>query len=106
VTFSSTGSKKIAAHKCCVVFESVSGKIVHVYRLVTMEGAEERSDKAITERALALAKKHGASASKLSVIHIDPKLLESREQLHVDVKKLELKSSKPRAAAKKKKAKA
>lgn len=84
--FSTTGKNKILAEKCCIVFEAASGKICHVHRAVTMAGASERTDKAIADRALELAKKHGAGDAQLDVIHVDPKVLETRGSYHVDVK--------------------
>ena len=54
--FVSIGKNKVAAEKCCVVFEPSSGRIRHIHRVITMVGADERSEQAITERALTLAK--------------------------------------------------
>jgi argonaute-like protein implicated in RNA metabolism and viral defense len=84
--FLTTGNHKIQGERCCIVFESASGKIRHVHRVITMLGGTERGEKEIAERALALAKKHGATGAKLDVIHIDPKTVEARGHYRVDLK--------------------
>lgn len=89
-----TGDNKIQAEKCCIVFESSSGKIRHVHRVITMAGARERTEKEIGERALALAKKHGAADAKLDTVHVDPKTVEARGHYQVDVKNRTLVASK------------
>jgi len=89
-----TGNNKIQTEKCCIVFESSSGKIRHIHRVITMMGAEERAEKAIAEQALALAKKHGAADAKLDAIHVDPKAVEVQGHYQVDVKNRTLVASK------------
>jgi hypothetical protein len=98
--FVSTGNNKVAAEKCCVVFEPSSGRIRHVHRVITMAGADERSEQAITERALTLAKKYGAANAKLDVIHVDPKVLADRGRFQVDVKNRKLVALKSRSKSK------
>src|SRR5215469_10721928 len=86
MSFVSTGKHKIIAGNCCIVFEPSNGKIVHVYRIRMIEGAEVRSQEAIAERALELAKKHAAKADTLDVIHVDPTVLGERGQFKVHTK--------------------
>jgi hypothetical protein len=86
MSFVSTGKHKIVAKNCCIVFEPPSGKILHVYRIRTIEGAEVRSQEAIAERALELAKKHGVTAEALDVIHVDPTMLAERGRFKVHTK--------------------
>jgi hypothetical protein len=104
MSFVSTGKHKIIAENCCIVFEPSSGKIVHVYRIRTIEGAEVRSQEAIMERALELSKKHGATADILDVIHVDPTVLGERGRFKVHTKSrtlVALKSQAKRATQKK-----
>ena len=98
--FVSIGKNKVAAEKCCVVFEPSSGRIRHVHRVITMVGADERSEQAITERALTLAKKYGAVDAKLDVIHVDPQALMDRGLFEVDAKNRTLVALKSRAGRK------
>ena len=86
MSFVSTGKHKVVAENCCIVFEPSSGKILHVYRIRTIEGAEIRSHEAIAERALELAKKHGVTADTLDVIHVDPTVLRERGRFKVHTK--------------------
>jgi hypothetical protein len=87
MSFVSTGKHKIVAKNCCIVFEPPSGKILRVYRIRTIEGAEVRSQEAIAERALELAKKHGVTAEALDVIHVDPTMLAERGRFKVHTKR-------------------
>jgi len=103
MSFVSTGKHKIIAENCCIVFDPSSGEIVHVYRIRTIEGAEVRSQEAIAERALELAKKHGATADTLDFIHVDPTVLTERGRfkVHTRSRTLVAAESQPKRATKK-----
>ena len=94
--FASATGTKIGHSACCIVFDAANGKIVHVHRVVTMEGSHHHSDQTIAERALALAKKHGAKAAALDTIMVETTMLKSRERFAVDLKSRELVAAKRR----------
>ena len=84
--FKTTGTAKVLSVKCCVLFDSETGAIQHVHRVVTMEGVAEKSDSEIEMRALKLAKDHGIIMKKVQVAHVNSKAFATRARYKIDTK--------------------
>ena len=61
---------KIAEERTYVVYDGRDGRIRHVHRTTTFEGAEAPSQKEQEERAMALAERHGHQLEHLQVIAV------------------------------------
>ncbi len=85
--FQTTGKRRIVSAKSCVVYDKVKGRILHVHHVLTIEGAQEASDSDVEKKAVELATSRGIKPAKISVLSVDPKLLESHARYKVDVKK-------------------
>jgi hypothetical protein len=88
--FQTTRSQVVSSTRCCVVFDPADGKIAHVHRVVTMEGAKETSEKEAEARTRHLARSLGLSVDKLEIIHVDAKTLAPGHRFSVDVKSRKL----------------
>lgn len=82
----STGDIGIDSVKCCIVFDSSTGEIQHVHRVVTIKGATETPDDEVARRALALAREFGFDVAKLEALRVDPGALKPAAHYRVDVR--------------------
>jgi hypothetical protein len=91
--------QSVRSVQACVVFDSVTGEILHVHQVITMEGAEETSDDEVTRRALSLAREQLESGTalpgeqtirtvegELETLKVDPLQLRVAEPHRVDVR--------------------
>ena len=85
-----TGKKKIRSVKCCVLFDSSDGKIRHVHRVVTVEGAEEPSTEQVEKRTRQLAKELKLDVTKLHALHVDTSAIKPGLRYAVDPSKRRL----------------
>ena len=91
--FASTAGR-VASTKAYAVFDGTSGDIVHVHRVITMEGAEDTNESA-GDRALALAREHFSgdlpqgqhriNTDALRVVEVDPDDLLQGARLRINV---------------------
>ena len=88
--FQTTGSRKVNSIRCCVVFNPADGKIEHIHRVVTMDGARGSSEKEAEARTRYLAKSLGLNVDKLEIIHVDSQALVPGLQFSVDLKSRKL----------------
>jgi hypothetical protein len=96
---STKGMPKVVSEKLCVVYDA-KGKVVHMHKVSTMEGAVTPSDDLIKARALEHAEKMknvGISATKLKAVLVEPKSFHPGSSHTIDLKTLTL-VAKPIAA--------
>jgi hypothetical protein len=84
--FRTTGDGRVHSVKCCVLFDPADGTIRHTHRVVTMEGANEASDRDVEKRARELAKSFGLKTSTLRPLHVDAGDFEPGKHYAVDPK--------------------
>jgi hypothetical protein len=66
-----------------VVFDQV-GAIIHVHAVVTVEGAEQKTEEVMRRRAIELAVERGFDESSIRVIQVDPGRMEPGVRYRVD----------------------
>ena len=98
MSFATTGAARVRSMKCCVAFDASSGAIVHVHRVITLEGAEETPEREIEETALRYAREVDAQAGELRVLHVDPQSMKAGVHYVVDPAKRALVATERRAA--------
>jgi hypothetical protein len=80
----SSGAPRVLSEKCCVLFDPKDGAILHVHRVVTMEGAAETPDHLLEARARQLAKGFGLDVASLELLHVDPTVIQPGVKYTVD----------------------
>jgi len=80
----STGVPRVLSEKCCVLFDPKDGAILHVHRVVTMEGAAETPDSLLEARARHLAKGFGLDVASLEFLPVDPTHIQPGVKYTVD----------------------
>jgi hypothetical protein len=90
MNFTSTGSSQVRSVKCCVLFNPKDGAILHMHRVVTMEGAADTPDEVVAERTRQLAKGFGLDVASLELLHVDANLLQPDVKYTVDLDKRSL----------------
>jgi hypothetical protein len=93
----STEGVEHESSRACVVFDSQTGAILHVHRVVTWSGAKSPTEQEIETVALALAANDRRQRSRMRVLHVKPDSLLPRRNYKVDLEKLTL-ISEPRSA--------
>jgi hypothetical protein len=97
--FQTSGSAKVKAVSCCLLFDPKIGSIQHVHRVVTMEGAPDTSKADLEAQTLKLAKDLGLDTGKLQVLHVDESAIAEPAHYAVDPKSRTLVKQKPKAVA-------
>jgi len=84
MNFQTTGQGKVSSVSCCLLFDPKDGRICHVHRIVTMEGAPATPQAALESRTLQLAKELGLDTSRLRVLHVAEEALAEAAHYTVD----------------------
>jgi hypothetical protein len=84
MNFTATGRSQVRSVKCCVLFDPKNGAILHMHRVVTMEGAAETPDKLVEERTRQLAEGLGLDVASLELLHVDAKVIQPGVKYTVD----------------------
>ena len=84
MNFQTTGDTKVSSVACCLLFDPQDGKIRHVHRVVTMQGAPALSRSEIEARTLRLASKMGMDTASLRLLHVEEEALSERARYTVD----------------------
>ena len=82
--FVSTGSDSVKSVSCCLLFDPQDGKIQHVHRVVTMEGAPDTSKKDLETQTVKVAKDLGLDTGRLQVLHVEEEALSEPARYSVD----------------------
>jgi hypothetical protein len=61
---------EIPAEKICVLYDPISGSILHTHRVITFAGGREVTDAEMERRCKALAESLGHASTKLKVLHV------------------------------------
>jgi hypothetical protein len=80
-----------------VVYERQTGKVVHIHRVLNFRGAERSSLELDEEMAIEHAVSFGQRKDRLRVLRVDK--YDTQTPQRVDIKKLQLVTSKPRGVA-------
>jgi hypothetical protein len=75
--FRTTGTSKVNSVSCCSLFDPMDGKIRHVCRIATIEGAPDTPMAELESQTLKLARDLGLDTARLRVMHEDEKGLSS-----------------------------
>jgi hypothetical protein len=84
MNFSSTTGRKPISEKCVVFYDPSNGAIRYTHRVITMEGATEKSAEEIEERAMHLAKQFGLQTDRLHALHVDAYVFRPGRRYSVD----------------------
>jgi hypothetical protein len=84
MNFMATGRSQVRSVKCCVLFDPKDGTILHMHRVVTMEGAAETPDHLVEERTRQLAKGFGLDVASLELLHVDANVIQPGVKYTVD----------------------
>jgi hypothetical protein len=84
-----TGSTlPIHSRKACVVYDSASGQLRHVHRVVTFVGGREPSNEQIASDALRLVNSlPNPPGGALHVLHVDHDTIQPGKRYRVDLQK-------------------
>ena len=85
--FTSTGRGRISSVKLCALFDPADGAIRYTHRVITMEGADETSNKAIEATARELAREVGVDVGRLKALHAEPDSTGPASSYVVDMRK-------------------
>jgi hypothetical protein len=78
------GIVKAQAHRACVIFDPVSGRILHVHHDIALPGGRLVSESEAEEAAMAQLRKRGRHSTQLEALHVNPDELHSRVRYKVD----------------------
>jgi hypothetical protein len=78
------GILKAQAHRACVIYDSVSGRILHVHHDIALPGGRLVSESEAEEAATAQLRKRGRHSAQLQVLHVSPDELQPRVRYKVD----------------------
>jgi hypothetical protein len=70
-----TGNMEVQSDRACVVYDSKTGRILHVHRVITLRGGEDPTGPQIEARALELMIKGKRKAAKVKTLLVDPQRL-------------------------------
>jgi hypothetical protein len=84
MNFQTTGQGKVSSVSCCLLFDPMDGRICHVHRIITMEGAPVTAQAALESRTLQLAKELGLDTGRLRILHVAEEALTEAAQYTVD----------------------
>ena len=84
------GLSKLEPEQAYVVYDSLTGCIVHVHQTATVAGSEERSQEAIEVRAMELARQFGHRTDGLLVVRVEPGELDFRSPQRIDLRSRQL----------------
>ena len=73
-----TPGLEVEADQLCAVYNAKTGRIHHVYRVITLKGGSHPSQKEIESRAIENAKREGKTSSNLKTVHLSPDQLHPR----------------------------
>jgi hypothetical protein len=93
----STEAVEQESSRACVVYDTQTGTILHVHRVVTWSGAKSPTEQEIATVAIDLAANDRRQRSRMRVLHVKPESLLPRQNYKVDIEKLTL-IPKPRSA--------
>jgi hypothetical protein len=82
-----TDNIEIQSDKAWVVYDSKTGRIQHVHRVVTLKGGIEPNQSEIEDRAMDIAGKRGMTRSQLNILSVSPDQLHPSARHRVDPKK-------------------
>jgi hypothetical protein len=78
------GTAVVQSVKACVAYDSKSGRVHRIHRVVTLEGGREPSEEEIEEHVLGMLRRRGFDADGLDVLHISHDAIEPRTLYSVD----------------------
>lgn len=84
------GEIQVEADSVCVLFDSSTGDVRHIHRVVTLPGGERLSKETIEQRARSLAKQAGTEVDRLEAIHVKPKAVEVQGCFRVNLRSRKL----------------
>jgi hypothetical protein len=73
------------SESACVLYDPASGEIVHVHRVMTLQGGSHPSAEQVEARARLLAERSGARKQGLEALLVDPARLQPGTRYLVDV---------------------
>ncbi|HEX7251609.1 MAG TPA: hypothetical protein VF376_01925 [Thermoanaerobaculia bacterium] len=81
-----TGNMEVQSDRACVVYDSKTGRILHVHRVITLRGGEDPTGPQIEARALELMTKGKRKTGKVKTLFVEPKSLRAGAVLRVNVR--------------------
>jgi hypothetical protein len=78
----------VESENACVVYEAITGRVVHLHRVITLRGGKAPSANEMEARALELAGQR--SGASVKVLHLEAESVQSGRAYKVDLKKLKL----------------
>lgn len=66
----SGGTVPVQSSRVCVVYDSENGKVHHIHEVITLRGGREPTEAQIEAHAMAIVKRKGHRAERLSVLHL------------------------------------
>lgn len=79
------GTPGVVALKGCALFDPADGRVRHMHRVATLEGAQETSGEEVEARARTIAAECGIDEGRLAALHFDPREMEPGRRYRVDV---------------------
>ena len=74
----------VSSERLCLVYDPVSGEILHTHRVVTFEGGTEPSEDEIAHSAILLAQRRAGAGQRLEALHVERGALEPGRRYRVD----------------------
>ena len=81
-----TGNMEVQSDRACVVYDSKTGRILHVHRVITLRGGEDPTKPQIEARALELMTKGKKKAPKVKTLFVNPESLRAGAVHRVNVR--------------------
>ena len=85
------GTLKVQSHRVCVVYESASGRILHVHHDIALPGGAKASEHDVEAAAMAQLRKRGRHTAQLRALHVKPHEMQPSARYSVDPQRLVLK---------------